>query len=136
MFSHICVGSNDLSAAKPFYDALFSTMGGTNVMGDPAAGRLAWTHGGANFMVVTPVDGNPASFANGGTIGFNLDSPEAVDAWHAAGCAAGGQSCESPPGPREFPFGTIHLAYLRDPDNNKLCAMYRVDGASGQGSKG
>ncbi|WP_395391215.1 VOC family protein [Novosphingobium sp. BL-8A] len=126
MFSHICVGSNDLNTAKTFYDAVFGTMGATPVLSDPAAGRLGWMHNGSNFMVVSPLNGDAATFANGGTVGFTMDSADAVDAWHAAGCAAGGASCEDAPGPREFPFGTLYLAYLRDPDNNKLCAMYRA----------
>ncbi|KPH60650.1 VOC family protein [Novosphingobium aerophilum] len=126
MFSHICVGSNDLVAAKTFYDAIFAAMGATPLMADPAAGRLAYTHNGSNFMIVTPIDGNEATFANGGTVGFSMDSTAAVDAWHAAGCAAGGQSCEDAPGLREFPFGKLYLAYLRDPQNNKLCAMHHV----------
>ena len=51
--------------------------------------------------------------------------PEQVDAWHAAGCAAGGKSCEDPPGWRENAFGKLYLAYLRDPDGNKLCGLHR-----------
>lgn len=71
-----------------------------------------------------PINGEPATFANGGTIGFTASSPAVVDAWHAAGVAAGGMSCEDPPGPRESRLGKLYLAYLRDPDGNKLCARY------------
>lgn len=124
MFSHICVGSNDLARSKTFYDAIFAATGATPIMADPEAGRLAWNRDGLSFMVVTPVNGDPASFANGGTVGFSCSGPEMVDAWHAAGCAAGGTTCEDPPGMREFPFGKLYLAYLRDPDGNKLCAMF------------
>ena len=42
-----------------------------------------------------------------------------------AGCAAGGKSCEDPPGYRENAFGKLYLAYIRDPDGNKLCGLYR-----------
>jgi catechol 2,3-dioxygenase-like lactoylglutathione lyase family enzyme len=76
-------------------------------------------------MVTRPIDGQPAHNANGGTIGFNFDSPEEVDAWHAAGVAAGGTPCEDPPGYREGGFGRLYLAYLRDPDGNKLCGLHR-----------
>ena len=76
-------------------------------------------------MVTTPIDGQPACHANGGTVGFNLDSPEEVDSWHQRGVAAGGTSIEDPPGYREGGFGKLYLAYLRDPDGNKLCGLHR-----------
>lgn len=126
MFSHITVGSNDLAASKSFYDAIFGVLGATPIMADPAAGRLAYAHKGANFMICTPIDGKAATFANGGTIGLACESGDQVDAWHAAGIAAGGTTCEDPPGVREFPFGKLYLAYLRDPDGNKLCALHAV----------
>ena len=122
MFSHVMVGSNDLDSAKRFYDALFEKDGKR----DPK-GRLAYGRKGSVFMVSNPIDGQPACFANGGTIGFGFDTPEEVDAWHAAGCAAGGASCEDPPGYRENPFGKLYLAYLRDPDGNKLCGLFRPE---------
>jgi hypothetical protein len=77
-------------------------------------------------MVSKPIDGQPACFANGGTIGFNLVSPEQVHAWHDAGVEAGGTSIEDPPGPRQGSFGPLYLAYLRDPDGNKLCGLHRM----------
>ncbi|MCJ2186674.1 VOC family protein [Novosphingobium beihaiensis] len=127
MFSHICVGSNDLAQAKTFYDAMFGVLGGTPLMSDPAAGRIAYANKGANFMICSPIDGEPATFANGGTIGFTCDSAEMVDAWHKAGCEAGGASCEDPPGVRDFGGRKLYLAYLRDPEGNKLCALYAMD---------
>lgn len=126
MFSHIAVGSNDLAKSKTFYDAVFGVLGATPIMADPAAGRIAYNSGGLNYMICTPLNGEAATFANGGTIGFACSSPETVDAWHAAGCEAGGTTCEDPPGLREFPFAKLYLAYLRDPDGNKLCALHAV----------
>ena len=40
--------------------------------------------------------------------------------------AAGGKAIEDPPGVREGAGVKLYLAYLRDPDGNKLCAMQRV----------
>jgi catechol 2,3-dioxygenase-like lactoylglutathione lyase family enzyme len=120
MFSHIMVGSNDYERSQRFYDALF---GKTARVDDK--GRLSYGRKGSLFMVSKPIDGEPACHANGGTIGFYFDSPEEVDAWHAAGCASGGKSCEDPPGWRGGQFGKIYLAYLRDPDGNKLCGLHR-----------
>jgi catechol 2,3-dioxygenase-like lactoylglutathione lyase family enzyme len=125
MFSHVMVGSNDIERSKTFYDALFTAIGGKPGRIDPK-GRLSYLHKGAAFMVSKPIDGQPACHANGGTIGFAIDSPEQVEAWHKAGVAAGGTSIEDPPGPRQGSFGTLYLAYLRDPDGNKLCGLFRA----------
>jgi len=55
-----------------------------------------------------------------------LNVHEDVDAWHAAGIANGGKTCEDPPGVREGAGGKMYLAYLRDPDGNKICALHRM----------
>lgn len=125
MFSHVMVGSNDLDASRAFYDALFAIVGAKPGMTDDK-GRIIYLHDGAMFMVTRPIDGQPACHANGGTIGFTMASPEQTDAWHAAGVAAGGASCEDPPGIRQSPIGPLYLAYLRDPAGNKLCGVYPV----------
>lgn len=121
MFSHMMVGSNDIDRSKKFYDALFVALGGKPGSVDPK-GRLVYVHDGAVFLVTKPIDGNPATYANGGTIGFKVSGPEQANAWHAAGVANGGRAVEDPPGPR----GALYLAYLRDPDGNKLCALHRL----------
>lgn len=120
MFSHVMVGSNDIDRSKLFYDALF----GKEAHVDDK-GRLAYRKNGAAFMVSKPIDGGPACRANGGTIGFILDSPEEVDAWHKAAIENGGTSIEDPPGFREISYGKLYLAYVRDPDGNKLCGLHR-----------
>ena len=125
MYSHNMVGSNDLAKSKTFYDAVFKAMGGKEAVQDPN-GRLIYMHNGGLFIVTTPINGEPATHANGGTIGFAMDNPAQADAWHAAGVAAGGTTCEDPPGVREGGFGKLYLAYLRDPDGNKLCALHRM----------
>ena len=124
MFSHVMIGSNDIERSKKFYDAVFGAIGGKPAIVDPK-GRLMYLHNGGVFMVTKPIDGKEAHHANGGTIGFACDTPEKVDAWHAAGVENGGASCEDPPGIRQGPAGQLYLAYLRDPDGNKLCASYR-----------
>jgi len=123
MFSHIMVGSNDIDRSKKFYDALFGALGVTGTQ--DARGRLAYAHNGGRFMVSKPIDGKPANGANGGTIGFQMSSPDQAAAWHKAGVANGGTSIEDPPGFRQGPAGQIYLAYLRDPDGNKLVGVHR-----------
>jgi catechol 2,3-dioxygenase-like lactoylglutathione lyase family enzyme len=124
MFSHIMIGSNDIARSKKFYDALFGAMGAKPATED-ARGRLAYTHNGGRFMVSKPIDGKPASHANGGTIGFVMASAEQAKAWHDAGVANGGTSIEDPPGFRQGPAGQLYLAYLRDPDGNKIVGVHR-----------
>ena len=125
MYSHLVIGSNDIDRSKKFYDAVFAALGAGPGFLDPA-GRLAYSHNGGNFMVTKPVNGDPASAANGGTIGFAMSGPEQAKAWHDAGVANGGTTCEDPPGVREAAFGKMYLAYLRDPDGNKLCGLHMM----------
>ncbi len=125
MFYHVMVGSNDIDRSKTFYDALFAAIGGKPGTQD-AKGRLIYLHNGGVFMVSKPIDGKPATHANGGTIGFTMVSPEQADAWHKAGVVNGGTEIEDPPGLRQGGHGQFYLAYLRDPDGNKLCAVGRV----------
>ena len=125
MYSHNMVGSNDIERSKQFYDAVFGAMGGKPGIKDDK-GRLIYMHNGGIFLVTPPIDGKPATAGNGCTIGFAMDSPEQADAWHKAGVEAGGQAIEDPPGVRSGAMGDLYLAYLRDPDGNKLCALKRM----------
>lgn len=125
MFSHIMIGADDVGAAKTFYDATLGALGvGPGVM-DPK-GRCFYMTDGGVFAITPPIDGKPATGANGGTIGFAAASTDAADAWHAAGLAAGGTDCEDPPGVRDNNGSKLYLAYLRDPSGNKICALHRV----------
>lgn len=118
MFTHIMIGSNDLERSRQFYDATFRALGGNPGETD-ARGRLIYKHNGGRLMITKPIDGNPATYANGGTIGILADSPDQVQAWHDEGTMHGGTSIETPPCAR--PDGSF-VAYLRDPDGNKLTA--------------
>jgi len=124
MYSHMMVGSNDINKSKAFYDALFSSVGGKPGITDPK-GRLVYLHNGGVFLVTPPIDGKPATQGNGMTIGFAMNDTAQADAWHKAGVTAGGTAIEDPPGWREGGGQRLYLAYLRDPDGNKLCALHR-----------
>jgi catechol 2,3-dioxygenase-like lactoylglutathione lyase family enzyme len=87
--------------------------------------RLFYRHDGSLFGVTEPINGEEATVGNGGTIGFKCSSAEQVKAFHDVGVAHGGTTCEDPPGLRETSLGALHLSYVRDPDGNKLCAIYR-----------
>lgn len=125
MFSHIMVGANDIDASKKFYDAAFAALGVDPGFADDK-GRVFWMTKTGTFAITKPINGDPACGANGGTIGFAVESPEQGDAWHAAGLANGGSACEDAPGVREGGMGKMYLAYLRDPAGNKICALKRL----------
>jgi catechol 2,3-dioxygenase-like lactoylglutathione lyase family enzyme len=129
MFNHIMLGSNDIERSKRFYDAVLGLLGAGEPMRNVAASghtRLFYRHDGSTFCLTEPINGEPATSANGGTIGFKCTSPEQVVQFHDVAVAHGGTSIEQPPGLREGPMGAIHLAYVRDPDGHKLCALYRA----------
>ena len=103
-----------------FHDAVLDTLG----IGPGFANknRYVYTSPVGFLAITTPINGEPATHGNGSTIGFNVDSPEQANAFYAAGIANAGTTCEDPPG---LPTSDAYLAYLRDPDGNKICAIHR-----------
>lgn len=122
MFSHIMIGTNDLEKSKQFYDTVLGTLGVKPGFLDRH--RVFWRANGGTFSVSQPIDGQAATLANGATIGFNIDSPEQVDQFHAVALANGGVAVEDPPGWRGGPSG-LYLCYFRDPDGHKICGLHR-----------
>jgi catechol 2,3-dioxygenase-like lactoylglutathione lyase family enzyme len=122
MILYITLGTNDLPAATRFYDAVMPCLGLERRFqneyeigyGEPASARI-------RFWVTKPYNGQPASVGNGAMPALIAPSRAAVDAFHAAGLAAGGTD-EGAPGLR--PYGpNFYACYLRDPDGNKLSAV-------------
>jgi len=125
MFSHVMIGANDIQASKAFYDAILGTMGHKPGVIDDKGRCFYFTDSGI-FALTKPIDGEEASHGNGSTIGFTAKDPAMADAWHSAGLANGGTACEDAPGIREGASMKLYLAYLRDPSNNKVCALHRM----------
>jgi catechol 2,3-dioxygenase-like lactoylglutathione lyase family enzyme len=125
MFSHVMLGASDLEKSRRFYDALLGALG----IAPGVANKNRYFYRaekGPSFGISTPINGEPACYGNGATTGFSASSPAQADAAHAAGVAAGGTDCEDPPGWRgEQGAGGMYLAYLRDPDGNKICLLHR-----------
>ncbi|NKB33244.1 MAG: VOC family protein [Pseudomonadales bacterium] len=124
MFYHVMVGTTDTEKAIEFYDTVLGALGYDPGVVD-SKGRAFYLNKYGTFGVGLPIDGAPASHANGGTIGFRAETTEAVDAFHAAGIANGGEAIEEPPGLRKGISANLYIAYLRDPDGNKICAVHR-----------
>lgn len=128
MFNHIMVGSNDIERSEQFYNAVLAVLGaGAPMKNRSPSGhmRLFYRHAGNTFCVSEPIDGGPATCANGATVGFKCTSADQAKEFHDVAVAAGGASIEDPPGLRSGDLGSLYLAYVRDPDGNKLCAIYR-----------
>ena len=130
MFSHMIVGANDIEKSRSFYQKVLGVLGfqGKPMENTSASGhkRVFFQHGGGLFGISEPIDNQPATHGNGTTLGFKCDSPEQVKEFHDVAVAAGGTSCEDPPGLREGSMGPMHLSYVRDPSGNKLCAIHRL----------
>lgn len=125
MFTHVTLGANDMEASRRFYDAVLGALGHAPGVQDDR-GRWWWRTSRGAFAITKPLDGEPACHANGGTLGFGAPDEAAVHAFQKAGVEAGGTAIEDAPGPRRGAFGELHLAYLRDPAGNKICAVYRA----------
>jgi catechol 2,3-dioxygenase-like lactoylglutathione lyase family enzyme len=128
VFSHIMIGSNDIERSKRFYDSVLAVIGaGEAIRNVNPSGqtRLFYRHEGVSFCVTEPINGEPATVSNGATVGFKCSTPEQAQAFHDTAVANGGTSIEAPPGLRHGPQGSLFLAYVRDPDGNKLCALHR-----------
>jgi len=123
MFNHVLVGTNDLERARAFYDSVMAALGHSN-SASAQAPVLSYRCGEQGFAVRAPRNGEDATFANGGTIGFRAKNTDEVDAFHRAGLANGGTD-DGAPGVRPDSFGQPYIAYLRDPDGNKICAMWK-----------
>ncbi len=120
MFSHVTIGTSDLSRAVAFYDPALAPLGIERVS-SKYANWAAWQRPGAaqKLWVGLPFNGLPASSGNGCMTAFLASSRTAVDAAYAAAIAAGG-SDEGPPGLRAAYSPEYYGAYVRDPDGNKL----------------
>lgn len=132
MFNHVMLGTNDIARAEQFYGALLKTLGADAAPSRSVANsghvRLFYRHDGHTLGISQPINDEPASSGNGSTLAFRCDTPERVRAFHDTAVAHGGTSIEEPPGLRTLGPFTYYLAYVRDPDGNKLCALHRVQG--------
>lgn len=118
IFSHVFIGASDVEKSSAFYDVVLGSLG-INNLGPFGNGWVLYGREKPAFIIARPGNGEAPS-ANGVTVGFAAASQEEVDAFHAAGLAAGGTD-EGQPGPRGHLPGA-YAAYLRDPAGNKITA--------------
>ncbi|MDJ0979081.1 MAG: VOC family protein [Erythrobacter sp.] len=128
MLNHVMIGSNDIEKSKTFYNAVLGVLGAGEPMvhvNDTGQTRLFYVHDGSTFSISEPINGEPATVANGSTIGFVCDSPEQLQKFHDVALANGGATMEDPPGLREGSMGPMYLCYFTDPDGHKICGIHR-----------
>lgn len=123
MLTYATVGSNRLTEAKAFYDALLESAGITQLFEHPSGGRIYGKDGRVVFGVIAPYDKAPATVGNGTMIAFHFETPDDVIAFHGKALELGAKD-EGPPGFRGgSPF---FMSYFRDLDGNKLCAYHQA----------
>jgi len=124
------IGTNDIERSGRFYEALLRVLGveAPPVRNTTNSGhlRLFFRHDGNTLAISQPINDQPATVANGSTLAFRCDTPERVREFHDVAVRNGGVSVEDPPGVRTLGPFTYHLAYVRDLDGHKLCAIHRV----------
>ena len=136
MHLYTTYGTNDLPRAIRFYDAIFAVLNQPRLpgWGDDRAGWGSDPAAGTGFWVCRPYDGKVASVGNGTMMAFPTDSAEQVRRFHATGLKHGGTD-EGAPGTRSYYAPDFYVAYLRDPDGNKLsCFYYHYDPEKDPGS--
>jgi len=112
--NYFVVGTNDMDAAKGFYDALLAGSGLHSM--SPSERMTYWLGEDFAFAVAIPFDARPATIGNGTMVGFCAGTEEDVKRLHQLALDLGG-TCEGAPGQR----GPKYSAYVRDLDGNKLC---------------
>lgn len=125
MISYITIGASDSDRAQAFYDAVLGALGHSRLWR-----QEDWIGYGpdpehATILICSPENGLPAQAGNGIMVGLTASTQAQVDAFHAAALAHGG-SCAGPPGPRPNYGEGYYLAYVRDPDGNKLSAFLKA----------
>jgi catechol 2,3-dioxygenase-like lactoylglutathione lyase family enzyme len=116
MLDHLAIGVRDLAASRAFYEAALAPLGFGVVMESdsvvafgPPARPIFWLRG----------DRDPAA---GIHIAFEAGARERVDAFHAAGLAAGGED-NGKPGLRPQYHPHYYGAFIYDPDGNNTEAV-------------
>ncbi len=121
MFSHVTLGTNDWTRARPFWIAVMEALGHP-VMFERDGGIAFGEPAGPKTFIGAPFDQQAAKPGNGVHIAYLASDRATVDAFHAAALADGG-SDEGAPGLRPHYHTNYYGAYLRDPDGNKLQAV-------------
>ena len=131
MILYTNVGVSDLARSTRFYDAVLAVLGHARTEDTAADGWAHWGpryDDGVSFWICAPFDGGAPSPGNGTMIAFRAGSDAEVRAFHAAALEYGGTD-EGAPGTRTYYQPSFYVAYVRDPDGNKLACVFHRYGA-------
>ena len=121
LFEFVMLGSNDLNKSSKFYDAVFLSLDIKKIKSTESYILYAKKNNlGEKIYITKPFNKKSATNGNGTMIAFSADSTKAVDNFHADALENGGVD-EGLPGLRS---DGNYYAYIRDLDNNKICARY------------
>lgn len=121
--SYITLGTNDLAAARVYYDAVLPLLGAKLEIDLPGFTCCYLMRDGLRIWVGHAQNGGTATFGNGTMIGLLARSEAEVIAAHKAALDHGGRS-EGAPGPRPLYGAEFYGAYARDPEGNKMSFVY------------
>lgn len=119
MIDHASAAVTDLEKAKPLYTAMLTPLGYSLKMDLPEYGAAGYGTGDRSDFWLGKVEKS-----SGVHVAFVADSKEAVEAFHAAGLAAGG-SDNGAPGYREMYAQNYYGAFIHDFDGNNIEAVFR-----------
>lgn len=116
MLGYTTIGASDLDKSCAFYDALLAEIGGKQLMGMDRIKFYGTGPDAPMLAVCIPYDEGQQHCGNGNMVAIPADRPT-VDKLYAKALELGAKD-DGAPGERNPVF---YGAYVRDPDNNKLC---------------
>ena len=125
MFSHICLGTNNLSESISFYDQVMPTL---NIQrqetGETYAcyGDIKDVGSGINCLFIGETfNGNKATAGNGVNVALLAETRNQVREFYEIAIKSGGV-CDGAPGSRDV-HPNFFAAYVLDPTGNKLVVV-------------
>ncbi len=123
MIDHVGVNVSDYETSKRFFEQALAPLGYGVVVDFPEHGAVGFgAEGKPDFWVAAR---DPRG--TGTHIAFTVPDRAAVDAFHEAGLAAGGED-NGAPGMRPHYHETYYAAFVHDPDGNNLEAVCHTPG--------
>ena len=119
MFDHAALSVQDYHASRAFYEAALAPLGWTVVRESPDDGLVGFGPDPAGRGVFWLFRREPCTTAM--HLAFACDDRATVDAFHAAGLAAGGTD-NGAPGLRSY-HEHYYAAFLLDPGGNNIEAV-------------
>jgi catechol 2,3-dioxygenase-like lactoylglutathione lyase family enzyme len=120
MIDHISVGVTDLERATRFYESVLGTIGYARL--DVRATTVGFGKRYSEFWLNHRPSMSVVEADSGGHVCLRAPNKQAVNAFHAAALAAGGQS-DGAPGERPQHGDGYYAAYVRDLDGNRIEAV-------------